>query len=139
MASIDIKRLAADVSAQHGIRIDSDDPMMAVVTLNRLVFEHAIAQVLEQMQIASHEFESASEKTQVRAGAVLAQEIRECGRLMRQEVASAIEDAAQRKPIVHPKMRQLIGPKASLRSLMGGFVLSIGLIGVGIWIGVVIR
>jgi hypothetical protein len=44
--TIDLKRLAAEVSIQHGIRIDSDDPMMAIVTLNRLVFEAAVAQVI---------------------------------------------------------------------------------------------
>ncbi|MDQ6676153.1 MAG: hypothetical protein M3Z09_02520 [Acidobacteriota bacterium] len=53
---IDIKRLAAEVSAQHGIRIDPDDPMMAVVTLNRLVFEQAVSQMLEVMQAAVRDF-----------------------------------------------------------------------------------
>ena len=48
---IDLKRLAAEVSVQHGIRIDPDDPMLAVMTLNRLVFEHAVTQVLERMQV----------------------------------------------------------------------------------------
>ena len=48
--TIDLKRLAAEVSVQHGIRVDPDDPMMAVVTLNRLVFEQAVAQVLERVQ-----------------------------------------------------------------------------------------
>jgi len=47
---IDLKRLAAEVSVQHGIRVDPDDPMMAVVTLNRLVFEQAVGQVLERVQ-----------------------------------------------------------------------------------------
>jgi len=48
---IDLKRLAAEVSVQHGIRVDPDDPMMAVVTLNRLVFEQAVGQLLERVGI----------------------------------------------------------------------------------------
>jgi hypothetical protein len=40
MDATEIKRLAAEVSVQHGIRIDPDDPIMAVVTLNRLVRKH---------------------------------------------------------------------------------------------------
>ena len=80
LTAIDLKRLAAEVSVQHGIRIDPDDPMLAVVTLNRLVFEHAVAQVLERMQSSVQDFEAATEKVQVRAGAALAQEVRNCAR-----------------------------------------------------------
>ena len=39
MRQMDLKQLAAEVSIQHGIRVDPDDPMMAVVTLNRIVLE----------------------------------------------------------------------------------------------------
>ncbi len=68
LTTIDLKRLAAEVSVQHGIRIDPDDPMMAVVTLNRLVFEQAVAQVLERVQSSVRDFEAAADKVQVRAG-----------------------------------------------------------------------
>ena len=84
---IDLKRLAAEVSMQHGIRIDPDDPMMAVVTLNRLVFEQAVAQVLDRVQSAVRDFEAATEKVQVRAGGVLAQEVRDCAVMLRDEIA----------------------------------------------------
>jgi hypothetical protein len=89
---IDLKRLAAEVSVQHGIRIDHDDPMMAVVTLNRLVFEAAVAQVLERVQAAARDFEMAAEKVQVRAGGVLAREVRDSGVAMRQEVRKLVEE-----------------------------------------------
>ena len=90
LTAIDLKRLAAEVSVQHGIRIDPDDPMLAVVTLNRLVFEHAVAQVLERMQSSVQDFEAATEKVQVRAGAVLAQEVRNCGAAFRLELGCTI-------------------------------------------------
>ncbi len=67
--TIDLKRLAAEVSLQHGIRVDPDDPMMAVVTLNRLVFEQAVGQVLERVQASVRDFETATDKVQVRAEA----------------------------------------------------------------------
>ena len=76
MTPDDLKRIAAEVSIQHGIRLDADDPMMAVVTLNRLVFEQAVADVLERVQLAVRDFEAAADKVQVRAGGVLAQEVR---------------------------------------------------------------
>lgn len=74
---IDLKRMAAEVSIQHGIRIDADDPMMAIVTLNRLVFEAAVAQVLDCIHAAVRDFEMAADKVQVRAGGALAQEVRD--------------------------------------------------------------
>jgi hypothetical protein len=91
LTAIDLKRLAAEVSVQHGIRIDPDDPMLAVVTLNRLVFEHAVAQVLERMQSSVRDFEAATEKVQVRAGAVLAQEVRNCAVTFKQQLDQALE------------------------------------------------
>src|SRR5580700_10490893 len=92
MTPDDLKRIAAEVSIQHGIRLDADDPMMAVVTLNRLVFEQAVADVLERVQLAVRDFEAAADKVQVRAGGVLAQEVRECGVSMRQEFAKTLEE-----------------------------------------------
>jgi hypothetical protein len=95
LTAIDLKRLAAEVSVQHGIRIDPDDPMLAVVTLNRLVFEQAVAQVLERMQSSVRDFETATEKVQVRAGAVLAKEVRNCGAMFRQQFDQALEGSSR--------------------------------------------
>jgi hypothetical protein len=52
MAAIDVKRLAAEVSVQHGIRLDPDDPIMAVVTLNQLVFEQSVSVVVDRVASA---------------------------------------------------------------------------------------
>jgi hypothetical protein len=134
LTTIDLKRLAAEVSVQHGIRIDADDPMMAVVTLNRLVFEEAVAQVLERVQAAVREFDSATEKVQVRAGGVLAQEVRDAGVAMRQEFARAFEElgpegAGDRRRIADARWRVvwiwIIGGSALA---LVGFVL-------GVWFG----
>ena len=64
--------------------------MMVVVTLNRLVLEHAVTQVLERVQSAVRDFDAAADKVQVRAGGVLAQEVRDCGLAMREEFAKNV-------------------------------------------------
>lgn len=131
----DLKRLAAEVSIQHGIRIDPDDPMMAVVTLNRLVFEAAVAKVLERMQAAVRDFEAAGEKVQVRAGGALAQEVRESGAAMRQEVATLMEEFRRgpgtRQPDIE-RGRALSGEKQWFTL---GLAAAIALLIVGIWVG----
>jgi hypothetical protein len=133
--TIDLKRMAAEVSVQHGIRVDPDDPMMAVVTLNRLIFEQAIAQVLERVEAAVKDFETAAERVQVRAGVALAQEVRACGVVMRQEVEKAFEPLGW-------------GGKSSLTNADGapstrerqkwvvvGLALALCLFGLGVWVG----
>ena len=130
--TIDLKRLAAEVSAQHGIRVDPDDPMMAVVTLNRLVFEQAIARILESVQASVRDFESAADKVQVRAGGVLAQEVRDCGLAMRQEVEKAFDDFR-----FGPRTDNggVPATRGGQKWIVLGLSLALSLFGLGIWVG----
>jgi hypothetical protein len=50
MRQLDLKQLAAKVSVEHGIRVDPDDPIMAVVTLNRLVLEQAANEIADEVR-----------------------------------------------------------------------------------------
>ncbi len=82
----DVKRLAAEISVQHGIRVDPDDPMMAVVTLNRLMLEQAIGEIVDRLHSATRDLQDAAEKVQLRAGARLAREVRDCATALRAEL-----------------------------------------------------
>ena len=93
MDSTEIKRLAAEVSLQHGIRIDPDDPMMAVVTLNRLVLENVLNEGLRSIRMAAEEFNQAAERVQVRTGSAVGQEVRECVAVIRRELQKDIDEA----------------------------------------------
>ena len=132
---IDLKRLAAEVSVQHGIRVDPDDPMMAVVTLNRLVFEQAVGQVLERVQASVRDFEAAAEKVQVRAGGALAQEVRDCGVVIRQEVGKAFQSIRREAP---PSQNGNVDGYQTARErmwLITGLLLALALFGIGVWVG----
>lgn len=134
--SIDLKRLAAEVSAQHGIRIDPDDPMMAVVTLNRLFLEQAVEQILERVHVAIRDFETAAEKVQVRAGGVLAQEIRHCAATLSDEVTKAVGRSQLNS--ADRLSRGDGGPALTLTSwqwFVAGLVVGLALVGLGIWVG----
>lgn len=71
-----IDRLIAEVAARHGILLKKDDAAFALVTLNQLVLESAIADLVAQMHAATAEFEAAMERVQSRAGAAIAKDIR---------------------------------------------------------------
>ena len=88
-----MKRLAGEVSLQHGIRIDPDDPIMALVTLNRLVLENMLNEGLRSIRTAAQEFNHAAERVQVRAGSAVGQEVRECVALIRGELQKDIDEA----------------------------------------------
>ena len=91
MEPLDLKKLAAEVSAQHGIRVDPDDPIMAVMTLNRLVFERALDEVLERVKASADDIERAAGRVQVRAGTALAQEVKDYTASLEQKTTAAID------------------------------------------------
>jgi hypothetical protein len=136
--AIDLKRLAAEVSAQHGIRVDPDDPMMAVVTLNRLVFEQAVSQVLERIQASVRDFETAADKVQVRAGGALAQEIRHCGLELRQEVGKVFEDFSRVEPNGQDINSGFL-TRADRKWLVMGLAIALLLFCLGVWVGTRLR
>lgn len=135
LTTIDLKRLAAEVSVLHGIRIDPDDPMLAVVTLNRMVFEQAVAQVLESVQTAVKDFDAASERVQVRAGGVLAQEVRQCAQAMRQEFATTTDKVGR----IEQGSRSMKGGESQnavlWRWMFTGLILALVLVAVGVMLG----
>jgi hypothetical protein len=137
LTAIDLKRLAAEVSVQHGIRIDPDDPMLAVVTLNRLVFEHAVTQVLERMQSSVEDFEAATEKVQVRAGAVLAQEVRNCGAAFRHQFDQTLEGSSRSGSATRTSKRGENLP--NWYAALGVITCALVLFAAGIWVGRALR
>ena len=132
----DVKRLAAEISVQHGIRVDPDDPMMAVVTLNRLVLEQAVGEIVERLQAATRDFQDATEKIQLRAGSRLAREVRDSATALREEL---IEAGRLRAHQVTAEMNRANSKPAVRWPLAVGVVVGILLFLSGFWIGISIR
>jgi len=139
MATIDIKRLAAEVSVQHGIRLDPDDPIMAVVTLNQLVFEQSVSIVADRMALAVRELEQAADKVQARAGIVLAQEVRDCVASLRQEMLKDMESASTSRPSISAALADMLSIAAVRKWVALGLVFAAGLFSAGVWLGACLR
>jgi hypothetical protein len=132
----DVKRLAAEISVQHGIRVDPDDPMMAVVTLNRLVLEQAVGEIVERLQAATRDFQDATEKVQLRAGSRLAREVRDSAAALREEL---IEAGRLRAHQVTTEMSRAKTRPPARWALAVGVVIGILLFLSGLWVGTSVR
>jgi hypothetical protein len=139
MDSIEIKRLATEVSLQHGIRIDPDDPIMAVVTLNRLVLESMLNEELRSIRTAAQEFNQATERVQVRAGSAVGREVRECVALIRGELQKDIDEARVHACELVEELHRVQSRWSIIRwiaaGILGGAVLFAG----GFYSGVLLR
>jgi hypothetical protein len=54
----DVKRLISEVAAQNGIRVEPDDPLFALVTINRIVLEEATQKLQDQIQARISNFDA---------------------------------------------------------------------------------
>jgi hypothetical protein len=135
----DFKRLAAEISVQHGIRVDPDDPIMAVVTLNRLMLESAAVEAEDRIRRAASEFKDGAERLQVRAGNAAAKEVRECSAAIRSELAKDIATAGLRAAEIVRTVDRAHSRTSQLRWVVAGLLLAIIVFLVGVAVGRMIR
>ena len=139
MRQLDLKQLAAKVSVEHGIRVDPDDPIMAVVTLNRLVLEQAANEIVEEVRSATREFEQAAENVQVRAGTLVAQRVRDCVAVLRQEIVKDIGNASTQARKSTGDVGRADERPAVQRWVAIGLFSGAVLFGCGVWLGTMLR
>jgi len=139
MRQLDLKQLAAKVSVEHGIRVDLDDPIMAVVTLNRLVLEQSANEIVEGVRSATREFEQAAENVQVRAGTLVAQRVRDCIGVLRQEIAKDIGNASTGGRMSIGDVGRADERPAVQRWVAIGLLSGAVLFGCGVWLGTMLR
>ena len=93
---MDIKALIGEVAARNGIRLEPGDPAFALVTLNQLVLEEAVRDLVAEIRAATADFEAAAERVQGLAGATLAREINQLAARGRQSGATDLGAPAWR-------------------------------------------
>ena len=71
---LDVQRLIGEVAAKNGIRLEPNDPAFALVTLNQLVLEETVSRLGENVSLMLAQFADSLNKTERRAGALLAQD-----------------------------------------------------------------
>jgi hypothetical protein len=90
---IDVQRLIAAVAARHGILLKSDDAAFALVTINQLVLEDVLTEVVGKIERTVEDFDAAAARVQAKAGGLLASEVKEAAAAIRRELGADIAAA----------------------------------------------
>jgi hypothetical protein len=132
---LDAKRLAAEVSTRSGIRVESWDPAFALVTLNQLVLEEVAKRLTDEIRSGIAEFNDGAQKTEKRAGKVLAQEVREAAAELRREMQRDIESARLNAAAMVGQVDQAHRRSGLVRWGAAGLISAVFLFTCGLWIG----
>jgi hypothetical protein len=133
---IDLNRLAAEVSARSGIRVEPGDAAFALVTLNQLVFEEIARTLSAEVRSGIAEFTDAVQKTETRAGKILAQQVKEAAAELRQELQRDIESARLSAGEMVTEVHHAHRNSALVRWGAAGLICGMALFGAGLWMGV---
>jgi hypothetical protein len=112
---------------------------MAVVTLNRLVLEQSANEIVEEVRSATREFEQAAESVQLRAGALVAQRVRDCVGVLRQEIAKDIGNLSTGGRTSVGDVGRAEERPAVQRWVAIGLLSGAVLFGCGVWLGIMLR
>ncbi len=139
MTTPDVKGLIAEVAARHGIALRSDDPVFALVTVNQLVLEQTIAELIGRAQQMTNEFDHAAARVQTRAGSVLAAEVRRAGSEIRQALRQDITSAGIRAHQSGDEVQRTASRSMMYLCLSAGLIAALALFALGVLVGRVWR
>ena len=94
-SGLDVQRLIGAVAARHGILLKPDDAAFALVTMNRIILEEVMTELLGKVQHAMADFDEAAARVQTRAGSVLASEVKDAAATIHRELESDIAAAGK--------------------------------------------
>ena len=135
MTTPDVKALIGEVAARHGITLRPDDPAFALVTVNQLVLEQTMMELIGRTQQITNEFDLAAARLQARAGSILAAEVRKAGAEIRQGLRQDVTSAGIRRYQSADEIRRAQSGPVSYWWLSAGLIAALALFVIGILVG----
>ena len=132
---LDVQRLIGAVAERHGILLKPDDAAFALVTINQLILEDVMAELLGKVREAMAEFDEAAERVQTRAGGVLAREVKDAAATIRRELGDDIAAAGKQAREIVFEVHRAHSRAAFEKWLVLGLVCGLVLFGCGFWAG----
>ena len=131
----DTKRMISEVAAENGIRIEPGDPLFALVTMNRMVFEEAAQVYFAHNQQLIAEFKESMTRAEARAGSMLAEKVKAAAEKMREGLQSDIQLAGMRASEYVHRVNEAHRRPAIIRWSVVGLLAAILIFAVGIGLG----
>jgi len=136
MAELNIGTLIGELSRRYGIRLDSSDPAIAIVVLNRLVLERASEELTESVAQRLAQFEASMQKVEQRAGTLLAHEVSVAAACVRAELQNDIDAAGVKAAHLVYMVDRAHQRPVIIRWLAVGLLSAVGLLGFGFCAGI---
>ena len=130
------KQLIAAVRARNGIRIEPDDPVFALVTINELVLEEAVRRLSDEMDRRLATFSAGMDQTERRAGKLLAQDVKNAAAQIRAEMQKDIDAAGMKAAYLVYEVDQAHKRPAMIRWIAIGLVSATVLAGFAFYAGI---
>ena len=135
MADLNVETLIGELIRRYGIRLDSSDPAIAIVVLNRLVLESASEELTESVARRLAQFEASLQKVEQRAGKLLAHQVAEAAACVRAELQNDIDAAGVKAAHLVYMVDRAHKRPVITRWLAAGLVTAIGLLALGFCAG----
>ena len=135
MAELNIGNLVGELARRYGIRLDSGDPAIAIVVLNRLVLENASEELTDSIARRLAQFEASMQKVEQRAGKLLAHEVSAAAACVRAILQNDIDAAGVKAAHLVYLVDRAHKRPVIIRWLAAGLVTAIGLLGLGFCAG----
>ena len=129
----DMKQMISEVFAENGIRIEPGDPLFALVTMNRMVFEESAQMYYDHNQQLIAEFKESMNKAEARAGSMLAEKVKESAEKMREGLQSDIQLAGMRASEYVHRVNEAHRRPAIIRWVSVGLVAAVAIFASGVW------
>jgi hypothetical protein len=132
---IDIQHLIAEVATRHNIFLGPNDPVFALVTMNKLVLEQAMQLICDRVSARIAEMEASASNVEKRAGTVLAQQVKESASLIRRELHNDVQSAGLKARELLHQVNEAHRRPTLIRWVALGILCGLILFCIGLWLG----
>ena len=132
---LDKNRLLGEMASRYGIRLDESDPALAIVTLNQLALEQAAEQIRDHIRAGIAEFTEAVQKTEARAGNMLAVQAKGSAAELRRKLDGDIHASALKCRELLRQVHAAHQRPEIIRWAAVGIVFAFVLFCCGVWLG----
>jgi hypothetical protein len=135
MNQLETKELLSEIAKRHGFRLDSDDPVIAIVSLNQLVLEKCAQELYDRVGTAIGNIDSTAKKAETRAVAYIAQEVKQCVATIRAELQKDIDSARIKARETVEELNSAHREEAMEKWVTVGIIGAVILIALAFWAG----